>query len=87
MKFPIYMVKGKVKVKFNLEQTTTAQGGGGEQRYGSTLFLTSALDGGGWSTPRSDSFTTGNHKYNRINDDVTTSCVDQNYPQCSLHYL
>jgi hypothetical protein len=28
MKFPIYMVKGKVKLKFTLEQTTTAPGGG-----------------------------------------------------------
>ena len=27
MKVPIYMVKGKVKVKFTLEQTTKSQGG------------------------------------------------------------
>jgi len=43
----------KVKVKFTLEQTTKAQ------RYSSTLSLTSALDVGGWSTPRPDRSTPG----------------------------
>jgi hypothetical protein len=38
----------KVKVKVTPEQTTKAQ----RERYSSTLSLTSALDGGGWSTPR-----------------------------------
>jgi len=38
-------VKVKVKVKFNLLQATRA--------------LTSALDGGGWSTPRPGGFTPG----------------------------
>ena len=33
----------------------------GEQRYSSTLSLTSALDGGGWSTPRPGRFTPGQH--------------------------
>ena len=31
----------------------------GEQRYSSTVSLTSALDGGGWSTPRAGRFTPG----------------------------
>ena len=29
--------------------------------YSSTLSITSALDGGGWSTPRPDRFTPGKH--------------------------
>lgn len=37
------------KVKFNLEQDMKPQRGGGEIYY-STLSLTSALVGGGWST-------------------------------------
>ena len=41
-------------VKFTLEQTTKAQGG---ERYNSTLSLTSALDGSGWSTPRPGRYT------------------------------
>ena len=41
------------KVKFTLE------GLKGEWRYSSTLSLTSALDGGGWSTPRPGRFTPG----------------------------
>jgi hypothetical protein len=32
----------------------------GEQRYSSTLSLTSVLDDGGWSTPRPGRFTPGN---------------------------
>ena len=31
----------------------------GVQKYSSTLFLTSALDGGGWLAPRSDRFNPG----------------------------
>jgi len=46
--------KGKVKVKFAQEQTTKTQG---EYRYSCTLSLTSALDGGGCSTPRPGRFT------------------------------
>jgi len=45
----------KVKVKFNLEQATEAQKG----EVGFTLSLASALDVGGWSTPRPGRFTTG----------------------------
>jgi len=40
----------KVKVNFTLEQTTKAQRG---------VCLTSALDGGGWSTSRPGRFTPG----------------------------
>jgi hypothetical protein len=43
----------KVKVNFTLEQATKV----GEYRCSSTLSLTSALDGGGWSTPRPGRFT------------------------------
>jgi hypothetical protein len=39
----------ELKVKFTLEQIIKARG---EYRYDSTLSLTSALDKGGWSTPR-----------------------------------
>jgi hypothetical protein len=45
-----------VKVKVTLEQATKAQRG---YRYGSTLSLTSAIDGGGWSTPHSGRFIPG----------------------------
>jgi hypothetical protein len=49
----------------NLIQVFTVTGEGhegpeGEYRYSSTLSLTSALDGGGWSSPRSGPFTPGN---------------------------
>jgi hypothetical protein len=47
----------KVKVKFNLEQATKFPRG--ELRYNSTLSLTSALDGSGWSTPRPGGFIPG----------------------------
>jgi len=33
----------------------------GEQMYNSTLPSTSALDGGGWSSPHPDRFTPGNY--------------------------
>jgi hypothetical protein len=46
------------KVKFTLEQAMKAQRG---SRDSSTLSLTSALDGGGWSTPRPGRFTPGNN--------------------------
>jgi hypothetical protein len=39
---------------------TYHEGPEGEYRYSSTLSLTSALDGGGWSTPRPGHFTLGN---------------------------
>ena len=45
----------RVKVKFTIEQATKAQ----KESYSSTLSLNSALDGGGWSTPRPGRFTPG----------------------------
>jgi hypothetical protein len=45
------------KVNFTLEQATKAQRG--ETRYSSILSLTSALDGGEWSTPRPGRFNLG----------------------------
>jgi hypothetical protein len=45
------------KVKFTVEQAMKAQIR--EWRYSSTLSLTSALDGGGWSTPHPSRFTPG----------------------------
>jgi hypothetical protein len=47
----------KAKARFTLEQATMAQWG--KYRYSSTLSLTSALDGIGWSKPRSGRFTHG----------------------------
>ena len=46
-----------VTVKFPLEQATKTQRW--EKRYSSILTLTSALDEGGWSTPRPGRFTPG----------------------------
>ena len=48
-----YIGKGKVLPRAGHE------GPDGEQRYRSTLYLTLALDGGGWSTPRLGRFTPG----------------------------
>ena len=42
---------------------TGHEGPEGEQKYSSTLSLTSALDGGGWSTPRPGRFTLGKTRY------------------------
>jgi hypothetical protein len=47
----------KIKVKVILQQATKAQEG--EYMYSFTLSSASALDGGGWSTPRPCRFTTG----------------------------
>ena len=47
--------KGKGKVL----RITGHEGSEGEWRYGSALCLTSALNGGGWSTPRPRHFTPG----------------------------
>jgi rRNA maturation protein Nop10 len=51
--------KGKSKGKDKVYPRTGHEGPVGEQRYSSTLSLTSALDGGGWSTPRPGRFTPG----------------------------
>ena len=48
---------GKAKTKITLEQVTKAQKW--SRGIALTLSLTSALDGGGWSTPRTDRFTPG----------------------------
>ena len=47
--------KGKCEVL----SRTSHEGPEKDQRYSSTLSLTSALDGGGWSTPGPGSFTPG----------------------------
>ena len=51
LKFYIY-IKGKGKV-----HPSTGHDGPKGEKYSSTLSLTSALDGGGWSTPRPGRFT------------------------------
>ena len=48
----------KVKVKLILGKATTAQRGS-RCIYSSTLSITSALDGGGWSTQRPGGFIPG----------------------------
>jgi hypothetical protein len=50
-----FFSKGKGKI----HPRTDHEGPEGEWTYNSTLPLTSALDGGGWSTPRPGSFTPG----------------------------
>jgi len=55
---PALLLTVKGKVKITLEQATKARGGG-EWRCSSTLSLTSALDGGEWSTPRPGRLTPG----------------------------
>jgi hypothetical protein len=49
--------KGKGKA----HPITGHEGPEGEQRYSSTLSLTSSLDGDGWSAPRPGRFTPGNY--------------------------
>jgi len=51
-----YIVKVKVQVKFT-PRTDHHEGPEGKQKFSFTRFLTSALDGGGWSTTRPDRFT------------------------------
>ena len=48
-----------VKVKGKLNPITCYERPEGKMRYSSTLSLTSSLDGGGWSTPRSGRCTHG----------------------------
>jgi hypothetical protein len=52
------MGKGKGK-RYKVYPTRGYEGPEGELRYSSTLSLTSALDGGGWSTSRLGHFTPG----------------------------
>ena len=49
--------KGKGKGK--VHHRTGHEGPEGEKRYSYTLSITSALDGGGWSTPRPGRFSPG----------------------------
>jgi len=49
----------ELKVKGKVHPRTCHEDPKGEWKYSSTLSLTSALDGGGWSTPRSYRFTPG----------------------------
>jgi hypothetical protein len=53
--FDLTEVKGKGKI----HPRTGYKGPEGEQIYSSTIPSTSALDGGGWSIPRSGRFTPG----------------------------
>ena len=46
-------------VKVKVHPRTVREGPEGEQMYSSTLPSTSALDVGGWSTPRPGRFTPG----------------------------
>ena len=56
-------LRSKVKGKGKFLPRTGQEGPEGEQTYSSTLPSTSALDGGGWSTPRLGSFTPGKTWY------------------------
>jgi hypothetical protein len=56
--------KGKGKVQPRADH----KGPDGEYRYNSTLLLTSALDRGGWSTPRPGGFTPGNYTVPKIQE-------------------
>jgi len=51
--------KGKGNGKGKGHSTTGHEGPEGEQKYSSTISLTSVLDGGGWSAPRPGRFTPG----------------------------
>ena len=55
--------KGKVQPRTGHESSE------GEERYSSTLSLTSALDGGGWSTPRPGRFTPGKDPVPIVHED------------------
>ena len=57
--FIIYVCSVKGKGKGKVHPRTGHKGPEGELRYSSTLSLPSALDGGGWSTPRPGRFTPG----------------------------
>jgi len=49
----------RYKGKGKIQSRTGHEGPNGEQRYSSTLYLTSAIDGVGWSNPRPGRFTPG----------------------------
>ena len=53
------VLSGSTIGKGTVHPSTDHEGPEGEQMYSSTLPSTSALDGGGWSTPRLGRFTPG----------------------------
>ena len=55
-----YFVKLYNKTALNFTLEWGHESPGGVQRYSSTLSLTSALNGGGWLTPRPGLFAPGN---------------------------
>jgi hypothetical protein len=55
----IYIGKGTYKGNANVHPETGHEGPEGGQSYSSTISLTSALDGVGWSTPCSGGYTPG----------------------------
>jgi hypothetical protein len=57
-----FYYKGKIHLR------TGHEGLEGEYIYSSTLFLTSALDVGGWSTPRPGRFAPGNDPVSIVQD-------------------
>jgi hypothetical protein len=52
-------IKYVMQAMFKIHPVTGHERTEWEYRYSSTLFLTSALDGGGWSMPRPSRFTPG----------------------------
>jgi hypothetical protein len=56
----LYLAVHKVKDRGKIHPTTSHEGSDGKQRYSSNHSLTSALDGGGWLTPRPSRFIPGN---------------------------
>jgi len=57
--FGLSMTGTSAHIKEKVHPRTDHEGPDGEYRYNHTLSLTSALDGGGWSTPHLGRFTAG----------------------------
>ena len=55
----LYHIRACTEVNGKLYPVSCHEGPEEEKRYSSTLSLTSAIDGSGWSTPRSGLFTSG----------------------------
>jgi hypothetical protein len=60
---PVRLKKRDIGVQSKVHPRTDHEGQEGEQRDSTTLSLTSALDEGGWSTPRPCRFTPGKTQY------------------------
>jgi len=56
----VFLIPFREKQRREVHPTSGHEGPDGEYRHSSTLPLTSALDGGGWSTPWPGSFTPRN---------------------------